>query len=196
MAKDNAKVAAGGMNLSGGENIEQIRHLLFGPQVKALENKIVKLDEKTSEALDGIRDDLNSRLDTLESFLKSELESLVKGLDSERKERGDNDEQMSREMRDCCAAQTKKDEQLEKSLETTARDLREFVLGQSKALGDEISRKHQQASDELKRTAETLRDEHVDRSVLASLFTETALRLSDGGIMDSMFGDLETTDDE
>ncbi|MBG0790456.1 MAG: hypothetical protein H0S80_08185 [Desulfovibrionaceae bacterium] len=194
MGKKDAK-ATGGMNLAGGENIDQIRQLLFGPQVKKLEGLIAKLDEKITKDLETFRTAVDSRLETMESYVKNELESLVSALDAERGERADALGRLTTEFRDCCAQQAKKDKELEKAQEKTARDLREFVLEQGKSLGEEIRRKHQQSSDELKRMADTLREEHVDRAVLSSLFTETALKLGDG-LMESMLGEAAAPDEE
>jgi hypothetical protein len=72
--------------------------------------------------------------------------------------------------------------------------MREFVLEQGKTLTEEIRRKQQQASDDLKRAMATLRDEHVDRATLSSLFSETALRLGDG-LVESVFGEAAAADE-
>lgn len=193
--KKNATVADEQIRIpSGGENIEQIRHLLFGPQVKNLDKKIMKLDDRLTKELGEMRDDVNTRLDSLESFLKSELESLVSRLGAERQERSDADKQLTGELRESVAIREKKAEQLEKAIEKSSRDMREYVLQQNKTLSEEIHRKHQQASDELKKAMSILRDEHVDRTFLSSLFTETALRLSDD-LMDTMLPGVVTPDE-
>ena len=58
------------------------------------------------------------------------------------------------------------------------RELREELLDQSKTLRDEIYKSQQESGAAVDRAAKELRSDKADRSALAELFTEMALRLS------------------
>ncbi len=178
----------------GGENIEQIRHLLFGPQVKGLEKKITELDDRLARNMNEMRDDLEARLDTLESFFKSELSSQIDSLDTERFERIEVVKQLTSEVRDDASKQDQRAEQIERALEKNMRELRENILEQVKLLGEEIAKKHQLGSEELQKGMTVLREELVDRSFLSSLFTESALRLSES-LMETMLSGEAAADE-
>ncbi len=68
--------------------------------------------------------------------------------------------------------------QLDEQTARKGRDLRQQILDQSKNLNDEIRRKYEELSAMLEREAAELRNDKTDRSALAALFTEVALRLN------------------
>jgi seryl-tRNA synthetase len=59
----------------------------------------------------------------------------------------------------------------------THRDLRQQLLDQSKTLRDEIQQKHETLSTLVNQMAQELRSDKTDRSALAALFKELAMRL-------------------
>jgi len=73
----------------------------------------------------------------------------------------------------------KKINQLDDQLGKSSRDLRQQILDQSKNLSDEILHKYENISTTLGQTAQELRNEKVNRSMLSDLLVETAMRLSD-----------------
>jgi len=60
------------------------------------------------------------------------------------------------------------------------RELREEILDQSKAMRDEIRKNQQELAAAADRSAAELRTDKVDRSMLAEVLTEMAVRLSSG----------------
>ncbi len=184
MSKDNGQLeespaAASHPGQSGGmDNIEQIRHLLFGPQVKSLENRIQNLDKRLEQEMTAIRDDLRKRLDSLEQYMKSEFSSLLERIEGEREERSTADKQQLGQIKELEESLENRAKTLEDAVRKSAHEIHEQMLRQAKTLTEEAQLLHERALIELHDSAAAIRAEYVDRSLLSSLFTETALRLN------------------
>lgn len=194
-----------------GAPMEQVRELLFGAQLKDMETRFKRQEERFLREIADARDSLKSRLDSLENFMKSETGSLLNRLKEEQSERGealkaeqrDRNEALKAEQRE--RAELIKNEQRERlealtqlakdlaattetlerkiakvasTLDTAERELRQLLLSESGALSGKIEEKYQDALNVLANTAAQIRHDMVYRSSLASMFTETAVKLS------------------
>ena len=163
---------------ASGESLDKIRDILFGSQAREYERRFTRLEERLIKESADLRDDLRKRFDSLETYIKREIESLADRLRVEHSERADAIDQLARELKETGRTLDKKNEQLNEHLNRSERDLRDQLLGQSKALADDISLKHETMTAALDREARQLRDEKTDRTALASLFMEVAMRLN------------------
>jgi hypothetical protein len=67
--------------------IVQVRELLFGAQLKDMEMRFRRQEERLLREIAEVKESLRSRLDSLENFMKSEVSSLLTRLKEERDER-------------------------------------------------------------------------------------------------------------
>src|SRR5208283_6132020 len=67
-----------------GANVDKIRDILFGSQMREYEKRFTRLEEQVAKSLDGIREDVKRRLDSLEAFTQQEVESLSQRLKNEK----------------------------------------------------------------------------------------------------------------
>jgi chromosome segregation ATPase len=67
--------------------IVQVRELLFGAQLKDMEMRFRRQEERLLREISEVKESLRSRLDSLENFMKSEVNSLLTRLKEERDER-------------------------------------------------------------------------------------------------------------
>jgi chromosome segregation ATPase len=90
--------------------MEQVRELLFGTQMKEVDTRFQRQDERFERKIADVREALKTRLDSLENFMKSEISSLLHRLKEEQSERDSalKDEQRER-------AETFRNEQRERS---------------------------------------------------------------------------------
>ena len=139
-----------GTDSSDGGNIDKVRDILFGSQVKEIDKKLNRLREEMSNEISALRDDSKKHFDSLESYTKKEMAALS--------------EQLS-------AQQDK--------LNKTATEPRQDILEQSKKLSEEIRKKSEETMAILEQRTNELREDKVDRSTLAELFTGIAIQLSD-----------------
>ncbi|UQZ87993.1 hypothetical protein C4J81_01670 [Deltaproteobacteria bacterium Smac51] len=67
--------------------MEQVRELLFGAQLKDMEVRFKRQEERLLREIHDVKDSLKKRLDSLENFMKSEVSSLLSRLRQEQEER-------------------------------------------------------------------------------------------------------------
>lgn len=163
---------------AGGGNLEKIRDILFGAQVHDFEKRFTRLEERLLKETADARADTKKRFESLESFIKKEVESLADRLKAEQGDRSESVKEIARELRDTAKALEKRliqqDEQATKSL----RELRQQILDQSKSLTDEIRSRNRETTTALSRELTELRAEKTDRAALASFLTDVAVRLT------------------
>jgi uncharacterized protein YaaN involved in tellurite resistance len=177
-ANNEEKIPVNG-ELREGANVDKIRDILFGSQMRDYDKRFTRLEERLAKAADALRDDLKKRFDSLESFVQQEVESLHQRLKTEKSERVDTLKELTRETRESAKSLDNRLSQVDDHLTTAQGDLRTRILDQSKSLLNEIQKAHSEMESSLEREAESLRNEKTDRATLADLLTEMALRLKD-----------------
>jgi FtsZ-binding cell division protein ZapB len=160
-----------------GGNVEQIRDILFGGQMRDYERRFQELNQRIEADLAQMRADADKRFSTLEKRLDEQLDKLSK---AQRQEVGDRNKAVDDlESRTMQAARSQRGE-LNASIENLSHELSasgerlRTLLGElESALKDHATR----AGQSLGATREELRGEKVGREDLAALFTEVAMRL-------------------
>jgi hypothetical protein len=163
---------------AGGGNLEKIREILFGAQVHDFEKRFTRLEEKLLKETADSRAETKKRFDSMEAFIRKEIESLVERVKTEQGERSDAVKEISRDLRETAKNLEKKLAQLDEQATKGQRELRQQILDQSKSLSDEIRNRVKESAALLTRELRELRTEKTDRAALAGLFTEAAMRLS------------------
>ena len=179
MSANNEEKVPGNGDVREGANVDKIRDILFGSQMRDYDKRFMRLEERLAKAADALRDDLKKRFDSLESFVQQEVESIHQRLKTEKSERVEAIKELAREMRESSKTHENRLSQLDDHLSSAQGDLRSRILDQSKTLLNEIQKAHSEMEASLEREAETLRTEKTDRATLADLLTEMALRLKD-----------------
>lgn len=172
------KQRGGDAELAGGGNIDKIRDILFGVQMRDYEKRFARLEEKLVKEAADLRDETRKRFDALELYIKQEFESLTERLTVEQNTRGDAVETLSQGIKDTARNFEKRTAQMDEQSTKNQRELRQQILDQSKSLNDEIRQKYEELTAALQREAADLRTDKTDRSSLAALFTEVAMRLN------------------
>ena len=163
---------------AGGGNLEKIREILFGAQVHDFEKRFTRLEERLLKETADSRAETKKRFDSMEAFIRKEIESLVERVKTEQGERSDAVKEISRDLRETAKTLEKKLAQLDEQATKGQRELRQQILDQSKSLTDEIRNRVKESAALLTRELKELRSDKTDRSALAGLFTEAAMRLS------------------
>lgn len=181
--------------VSGVENVDKIRDILFGNQMRDYERKFARLEERIMKEVTRLREESSKRFDDLETYLNKEVESLDNRLKNEQNARSEAEKDLTDELSKTFKHLEKKMTDMDDQFNNTTRDLRQQILDQSKILSLEIGKKYDETSQALERSAGELREEKVDRIALSGLLTELALRLSDDPVhnlgLDEKSFDLE-----
>ncbi len=159
-------------------NMEKVRDILFGAQMRDYDRRFSRLEERMLKEVSDAREDTRRRFDQLENFLKQEIAALGDRLRSENSQREQATEDITRELRDTSKSLKEKINQLDEQSSQANRELRQQLLDQSKNLSDEIRQKYEELAAALTREARELRSDKADRTALSNLFTELAMRLN------------------
>ena len=160
-------------------NVDKIRDILFGSQMKDYESRFRRLEESLMNQTAEIRETTRQRVDAFETYVKKELETVQARLKAEREERLDGARQHSRELKELTEALQQKLRDLEDRSTEGERGLRDQILQQSKDLLNEMRARQNEITALLERRSEELASTKTDRTMLAALFTEAAMRLND-----------------
>lgn len=167
--------------LTGAGNIEKIRDILFGSQMREYEKRFVRLEDRMQKEVQNLKEDVRARFESLENYMKREFELLAERQKTEKSDRITAVNEVSEELKAASSSIDKKISQLEDQLDKRYRDLHDQILVQSKNLSEEIRQKHEAVSGVLEQEAKELQVDKVDRANLSELFMEMAMRLSNKG---------------
>ena len=182
-------------------SMEQVRELLFGAQLKDMEIRFQRQEERFVRDVADAKDALRKRIDSLENFMSSEVTSILTRIKEEQKERDQSIKTEQRERAEyikteqrerveniaklasdlASAIETfeRKVEKLSNTMDSTERDLRSLMLDESKSLSDKTEAKYQDALAVIAKTAAQIRHDMVYRTSLSSMLTEMVVKLSD-----------------
>lgn len=163
----------------GAGNVDKIRDILFGSQMRDYEGRFASLEEALLKETTEIRETNRRRFDQLENYIKAEFEALQNRLRSERQERSDMGSQQSRELKEVSETLSRRLRDFDDRSAAVERDLRAQLLQQSRDLTDQVRSRHDEIATLLEKRFQELRHGKTDRAALATLFTEVALRLND-----------------
>jgi hypothetical protein len=149
-------------------NIDKIRDILFGSNMRDYEQRFSRLEEALKKESSDLRDTTRRHLESLEAFVHKELAALEMRLHAEHDERSE-----------ATSSILKKIGELENHEAQAKREIRNDLLQQSKELTDAIRNKGEEVIAMLERRSQELQHSKTDRAALAGLFNEVALRLTD-----------------
>jgi len=159
-------------------NVDQIRDIIFGSQMRDYEKRFSRLEERVLNETNTLRNETENRLDALESYIKQETNELLDKLTTERGEREDDTQHLSNELDKLAGTTDKKRSQMNDKFSKGQSDLREALLEQSKKMRSEIQDTRHSLTTSMDHAIEELRSDKTDRKALASMFTEIAMRLN------------------
>ena len=162
----------------GSGNLDKVRDILFGAQSREYEKRFTRLEERLLKEAAELRCDLKSHFDSLEMYVKKEVESLTGRMKNEHREKSESMKALGHELGALGKQIQERIAQLDDQANQGQRELRQQVLDQHKNLSQEIQQKNADLSSMLEKAVEELRDEKLDRASLAEMFMESALRLN------------------
>lgn len=162
----------------GSGNIEKVRDILFGGQMRDYERRFARLEERLLQETNEMKEDVRKRLTALEAFVKKEVESLADRIKNEHEERTDATKELAREARDSAKAFEKKTGALDDHIGKVQRETRQHLLELEKSAADDLKQKGDEILSRIAQESTELRADKADRATLAALFTEMAMRLT------------------
>jgi DNA anti-recombination protein RmuC len=161
-----------------GASLDKVRDLLFGVHLRDYDRKLARLEERLVKETSDLRDDVKKRLTAIEGLIRQEVESLSDRLKGEQDERSTAAKDLARELNESARTFERRASQLDDQMARGLRDLRQQLHDQHQGLSDELRRQAEDLLARLSRESQELRGDKADRSALAALFTEMAMRLN------------------
>ena len=163
---------------AAGGNLDKVRDLLFGGQMRDYDRKFARLEERLVKETADLREEVRRRLSALEAYMKAEVEAQSDRLRAEQEGRSTGDKELGRELRDSAQQFDQKLSQLDDLVARNQRDLRQQLHTQHHELVDDIRQRVEDVLGRLAHEAQELRSDKTDRKALAALLTEMAMRLN------------------
>jgi DNA anti-recombination protein RmuC len=162
---------------AGDTSLDQIRDLLIGAVVRDTDKRLVRIEERLLKEQEDLKEDARRRFESLEVFVKKEMESLAERIQAGHNTRDEALRALAQELQDVASGFEKRLTQLDEHTARALRELRQQILDQSKTLRDEYRGQYRQLSESVSRALNDLRVEKTDRTALAALLSEIAMRL-------------------
>jgi hypothetical protein len=163
---------------TGAASLDKVRDILFGGQMRDLDRRFARVEDRLAKEAAALEEDMRKRLAALEGFARSETEALAQRISAEYDARSEAHADLLRQMQERYAEFEKKTGLINDQLARAQRELRQQILETHQRLADEIREKVDDVLARLRQEADDLRGDKADRTTLAALFTEMAMRLT------------------
>ena len=159
-------------------NVEQIREILFGGQMRDYERRFATLEERLTRNVEQISQSFENRLEQLDAFAKREFEKFSELMQQERSTREEGSEQGAKELHDLSQRAESQYAELQERLGGEANDLRQRLQDNIEELSSVIHNTEKQLSEGFAAETKKVADTSVRRDDLAALLSDIANRLT------------------
>jgi DNA repair exonuclease SbcCD ATPase subunit len=159
------------------ESLDKVRDILFGGQMRAVESRLHGLEERLRSEHDAMRSDFAKQVESLDGFIRSEVQLLGERLAAERSKRTEELKSLAAEIKEALRGLEKRHVQLEEATNMADAGLRDQLLLQSNAASTELSKLGERLTAELKQSHHELNSTKTDSAALAGFLSELAARV-------------------
>ena len=160
------------------DNVDKIRDILFGNQMRDFDRKFNQLEERIASDLTNLRKENSLQIESLQTFIESEIEILASKLSSEEKTRIDEMDDMDAGLKKNVKQIDKKIADAGKSLDTHSREMNQKMLKQSQDFNIEMNSQFEQTRKRMDDYKRELTASKVDKSILAEMLNSLALQIN------------------
>jgi hypothetical protein len=160
------------------ESIEQVRDLLFGGQMRMVDQRIQSLDDRLAHETSALRADFDRQITDLDGSIKKELSRVSERLVAERTKRVEDLKALNAELRESLKVLEKRHQSLEEAAGLADAELRDHLVKQSATFSNDLARTSERISSELDRITTALQNEKLDTAVIVAGLTDLAGKLS------------------
>jgi len=160
------------------DNVDKIRDILFGNQMRELDRKFAQLEDRIASDFSAMRKESSNQVESLQSFVESEIEILTSKLTSEEKTRTAQLDDVDDEIKKSARQINEKIAELVKSLDKQSRDTNQKILKQSQDFSGELTGQMDQTRKRMDGYNQELTLGKVDKTALAEMLSSLALQLN------------------
>lgn len=162
---------------AAGNNLDKIRDILFGAQVRDHERRFAKLETQLLAEAAQLRNDLKERFASLEQYIRTEVDQVTGRLKAEEQGRTNAVAALTTELHTLSGVLQQTAAQLRDQSEQAHRDLRDQLQHKATTLTGEFTQQHATLSATLEQAVQQLSHQKTDRASLATLLQELSQRL-------------------
>ena len=170
------------------ESLDKVRDILFGSQMRAVESRLQGMEERLRREHEAMRSDFDRTEESLDSFIRSEVQGLTERLSAERTKRTEELKGLAAEIKEAIRALEKRHVKLEEDANMADAALRDQLFAQSASAAAELGKLGERLAAELSRSHHELMSTKTDSATLAALLTEMASRIGWGPESDGATG--------
>jgi uncharacterized protein YaaR (DUF327 family) len=163
------------------ENLDKVRDILFGGQMRAVETRMQNLEERLRREHQSLRGEVAKQMGELEALIKGSAQELGDRLTAERTRRTEEIKSLAAEIKETLRALEKRHVKLEEATSMADAGLRDQLLLQAKAATAELAKLGERLGAELSRSHQELVTTKTDSAVLAGLLSDLAVRIGGQG---------------
>ena len=163
---------------AAGTNLDKIRDILFGAQVRDHERRFTKLEAQLLAEAAQLRHDLKERFAALDAYIRHEVEAVTGQLKAEEQQRANAVGNLTTELQTLAGVLQQTAAQLRDQSDQAHRDLQEQLQQQATTLTGDFTQRQTALSASLDEAVRQLSHQKTDRASLATLFQELSQRLS------------------
>lgn len=160
------------------DNVDKIRDILFGNQMRDFDHKFNQLEERLNSDLAAIRKENTLQIESLQSFIEGEIDILSNKLAGEEKNRIEEQDDLQGELKKSGKHLDTKISDLGKSLDNKSRDINQKILKQSQDFNAELNAQMEQTRKRMDTHKKELSSSKVDKSILAEMLNSVALKIN------------------
>ncbi len=160
------------------DNVDKIRDILFGNQMRDFDRKFQQLEDRISNELNNLRKENSLQIESLQTFIESEVEILSNKISAEENARVEQIDDLDDEIKKATKQLDKKLADLSKLLDTQSRDINQKMLKQSQDFNNELTNQIEQTRKRMDDYRQELASSKTDKSVLAEMFNSLALQIN------------------
>ena len=136
---------------AAGNNLDKIRDILFGAQVRDHERRFTKLEAQLLAEAAQLRTDLKDRFAALDQYIRHEVESVTGQLKAEEQQRTDAVSHLTTELQTLAGVLQQTASQLRTQSEQAHRELQDQLHHQATTLAGDFTQRHTALSATLER---------------------------------------------
>ncbi len=190
-----------------GSNIDKIRDIIFGNQMTDYEKRFARLEERMFKEMTVSKSEARENFDSLEKTVRKELDSLKEQIMNEQSSRGEtvrnierrledigrtlkdqvageqnarseSVREIERRLKDMTRSFERRIDRTDETLQTHSKGTEQEISELSRSIRSEMRQKYDDTALAIERMVQELRTNKADRAVLADLFMEMAVRIT------------------
>ena len=163
----------------GPGNIDQIRDIIFGAQMRDYDRRFLQLEERLLKDSADLREELGRRHTALEAYIRREIEALSERLVAEQRSRAGQIEAVTGNLDQLGRHVDGRFGEAGEETNRAHRELRGELVRQATEFDTQLQRRSSEFGAALKREADELHTRKADRAMLGALFADLAARLAE-----------------